>query len=306
MNYSEDALVEQPAISLFSELEWETINGFHEFDQAGVSPLGREAKSEVVLAARLRRALERLNPDLPAQAFDQAIEELARDRSAMSPAPANRESYLLLKNGVQVKIQEPDGEGEIAETVRFIDWTAPADNDYLLVNQFWVTGEMYSRQADLVGFVNGIPLVFVELKASPARLETAYSGNLSDYKNAILQLFWYIALIILSNGSGSWIGRMTASWEHFAEWKKINSEGEEGVVSLETMIRGTCDHTRLLDLVENFTLFMEVQGGLIKLLGKNHQYLGVNNAIEALIGNRIGAAGIEPLSGSPTPSVLHA
>jgi len=293
-DYSEDALVEQPAIALFAAMEWETVNGFHEFDQAGSSPLGREAKTEVVLTRRLRPVLERLNPDLPANAFDQAIEELIRDRSAMAPAQANREIYLLLKNGVQVKTPAPDGEGETVESVKLIDWKTPASNDFLLVSQFWVTGEMYTRRADLVGFVNGIPLVFIELKAAHARLETAYTDNLSDYRNAIPQLFWYNALIVLSNGSRSRIGSMTASWEHFAEWKKINSEGEEGVVSLETMIRGTCDKARLLDLVENFTLFMEAQGGLVKLLGKNHQYLGVNNAIEALRGieSRAGRLGV--------------
>ena len=130
----------------------------------------------------MRPVLERLNPDLPAKAFDQAIEELIRDRSAMAPAQANREIYLLLKNGLQVKIPAPDGEGETVESVRLIDWKTPSSNDFLLVSQFWVTGEMYTRRADLVGFVNGIPLVFIELKAANARLETAYTGNLSDYK----------------------------------------------------------------------------------------------------------------------------
>jgi type I restriction enzyme R subunit len=293
-NYSEDTLVEQPAIALFSEIGWETINGFHEFEQANGSSLGRESKTEIVLVSRLHPMLERLNPDLPVEAFDQAIDELIRDRSAMAPAQANREIYLLLKNGVQVNIPVADGNGQTVENVQLIDWNNPTNNDFLLVNQFWVTGEMYTRRVDLVGFVNGIPLVFIELKASHARLETAYTDNLSDYKNAIPNLFWYNALIILSNGSRSRIGSMTASWEHFAEWKKINSEGEEGVVSLETMIRGTCEKVRLLDLLENFTLFMELQGGLVKLLGKNHQYLGVNNAIEALrdINNREGRLGV--------------
>ncbi len=138
-DYSEDALVEQPAIALFAAMEWETVNGFHEFDQAGSSPLGREAKTEVVLTRRLRPVLERLNPDLPANAFDQAIEELIRDRSAMAPAQANREIYLLLKNGVQVKTPAPDGEGETVESVKLIDWKTPASNDFLLVSQFWVT-----------------------------------------------------------------------------------------------------------------------------------------------------------------------
>ncbi|WP_457665384.1 type I restriction endonuclease subunit R [Thiolapillus sp.] len=291
--YSEDTLVEQPAIALFSELGWETINGFNEFDPGG-SIFGRESKTEVVLESRLRPALERLNPDLPQEAFDQAIEELTRDRSAMAPVKANREIYALLKEGIRVKIPAPDGQGETVEMVRLIDWNNPGNNDFLLVNQFWITGEMYTRRADLVGFINGIPLLFVELKATHARLEDAYNKNLKDYKDTIPQLFWYNAFIILSNGSRSRIGSLSASWEHFAEWKKINSEGEEGVVSLETMIRGTCDKTRLLDLVENFTLFMAVQGGLIKLLAKNHQYLGVNHALEALkdIKHRAGKLGV--------------
>jgi type I restriction enzyme R subunit len=133
-----------------------------------------------------------------------------------------------------------------------------------------------------VGFVNGIPLVFIELKASHRRLENAFQDNLRDYKNTIPQLFWYNAFIILSNGSGSRIGSITSEWEHFSEWKRINEEGEMGIVSLETMIRGTCDPGKLLDLTENFILFHEVAGGTNKILAKNHQYLGVNNAIHAV------------------------
>ncbi|WP_419629100.1 type I restriction endonuclease, partial [Thiolapillus sp.] len=97
--YSEDNLVEQPAIGLFSELGWETVNGFHEFDSSGKSIFGRDARTEVVLRSRLRPALERLNPGLPQEAFDQAMEELTQDRSAMAPVQANREIYELIKEG---------------------------------------------------------------------------------------------------------------------------------------------------------------------------------------------------------------
>lgn len=142
---------------------------------------------------------------------------------------------------------------------------------------------MGNKRADLVGFINGLPLVFIELKAHLKRLELAYRLNLSDYRRTIPQLFWYNAIVILSNGNSSRIGSTTATWEHFAEWKKINSEGEEGIISLDTMIRGTCDKQKLLDLVENFTLFSEEKGGLIKLVAKNHQYLGVNNAVAAAL-----------------------
>ena len=290
--YTEDELVEQPSIELLSLLGWETYNAFGEFDGGG-SPLGREAKSEVVLIARLREAMERLNPDVPAEAIGQAIDELTRDRSRMSLVAANREIYKLIKNGVFARIPDPDG-GERIETVQVIDWVNPLNNDFLLCSQFWVTGEMYTRRADLVGFVNGLPLLFIELKAAHRQIETAYTGNLTDYKDTIPHLLWYNALVILSNGSLSRIGSVTAGWEHFAEWKRVGSESEEGRISLETMLRGICDPVRFLDLVENFTLFMDVPRGQIKLTAKNHQYLGVNNAMEALaeINERQGRLGV--------------
>lgn len=290
--YTEDALIEQPAITLLAELGWETVNAYHEFDH-GVSTLGRETRTEVILIARLRPALQRLNPDAPPEAINQAIEELARDRSRMSSVAANREIYHLLKNGVRVPVPDPEGNGETVQVVRVIDWNDPTNNDFLLCSQFWVTGEMYTRRADLVGFVNGLPLVLIELKAAHRRLETAFTGNLRDYKDTIPQLLWPNALIILSNGSQSRMGSITAGWEHFAEWKKVDSEDETGRVSLETMLR-VCEPARLLDLVENFTLFQEAPGGLIKLTAKNHQYLGVNNALKALadIHQREGKLGV--------------
>jgi len=291
--YTEDTLVERPAVALLAELGWDTINAYQEFDH-GASTLGRETKSEVILTARLRPALQRLNPDVPPEAVRQAIEELKRDRSRMSLVAANREIYHLLKNGVRVPVPDPEEDGEKVEVVRVVDWDTPANNDFLLCSQFWVAGEMYTRRADLVGFVNGIPLLFIELKAVHRRLETAYTNNLRDYKDTVPQLFWHNALIILSNGSQSKAGSVTATWEYFAEWKKVSSEKEMGRVSLETMLRGTCTPEHLLDLVENFTLYQEVRGGLIKLTAKNHQYLGVNKALEALseIRTREGKLGV--------------
>jgi len=284
--YTEDSLVEQPAIALLAKLGWETINAYGEFDN-GASTLGRETRAEVILTARLRPALQRLNPDAPSAAINQAIEELIRDRLRMSATAANREIYHLLKNGMRIPVPDPEGDSETVEVVRVLDWDNPANNDFLLCSQFWVTGEMYTRRADLVGFVNGLPLLFIELKAAHRRLETAYTGNLRDYKDTIPQIFWPNALIILSNGSYSRVGSVTAGWEHFGEWKKVGSEDEAGRVSLETMLCGVCEPARLLDLVENFCLFQEVPGGLIKLTAKNHQYLGVNNALEALADIRL-------------------
>ena len=280
-SYSEDLLVEQPAIALLGEMGWETLDCYDEFDQ-GISPLGRENRGEVVLTTRLRAALERLNPDASSEAIDGAIEELTYSRAAMSREEANWEIYRLLKDGVKVTIADPDDEGETVVDLRVIDWEHPENNDFFLASQLWIAGEMHTRRPDAIGFINGLPLVLMEFKRIDENLYAAYDDNLRDYKDTIPHLFWYNALIILSNGSESRVGSLTARWEHFTEWKRVEGEDEPGAVSLQTMLRGICDHRRLLDIIENFTLFMDAQGGLMKLTAKNHQYLGVNSAVEAL------------------------
>jgi len=278
---SEDAAVEQPTIALFAELGWETLNCYHE-PFGPLSLLGRETMAEVVLPTRLRAAIEKLNPDTSPVAIEIALDEVRRDRSALSPARANQTVYQLLKNGVKVTYKGTDDDEERVETVRLIDWTESDNNDFFLASQLWISGDYGKKRADLVGFVNGIPLVFIELKASHKKLELAYEKNLSDYKDTIPQVFWYNAFVILSNGSKARIGSMTAGIEHFAEWKKIDDENESGLISLDTMTRGVCEKRKLLDFVENFTLFDERQGDLTKLVAKNHQFLGVNNAITAV------------------------
>jgi len=281
---AEEAL-ENATLALFAELGWETVNAYHEVygETPGVGTgslyLGRATRNEVILRPRLEAALAKLNPDLPAEALHQAITELTRDRSAMTLVHANREIYALLKHGIPVTYRDADGE-ELVERVTVIDWANPANNGFLMVQQFWVTGDIYTCRADLVGFVNGLPLLFGELKAHHRRVENAYRRNLRDYKDTIPHLFWYNAFILLSNGSDSRIGTITSEWEHFSPWKKINSEGEEGIISLETLIRGSCAPDRFLDIAENYVLFQDVRGGLIKIVAKNHQYLGVESALE--------------------------
>ncbi|MFZ5904112.1 MAG: type I restriction endonuclease subunit R [Chloroflexota bacterium] len=279
--FTEDALVEQPAIRLFRDtLGWPTINCYEETFGAEGS-LGREHKGEVVLLSRLRRALKKLNPDLPAVAIELAVTEITRDRSTLPLTAANQDVYKLIKDGVKVKFKDEQGKNR-EETVRVMDWEVPAENDFLLVSQFWVTGNIYTKRPDLLGFVNGLPLIFIELKASHRQLEHAYQDNLRDYKEAIPHLFWYNALIILSNGSATRLGSLSAEWEHFNEWKRINSEGERGVISLDTVLRGVCEKSRLLDILENFILYAEGEDGLQKLIPMNHQYLGVNNSFNAV------------------------
>jgi type I restriction enzyme R subunit len=321
--YTEDQLVERPAVGLFAELGWTTVSALEEtFGATGT--LLRETKGEVVLVSRLCAALVRLNPALPPEAITAAVDELTRDRSAMSLEAANREVYRLLKQGIPVSVAEKDSPsgraelplrsnvpggattrpyqkgGQTTVRVQVIDWEQPANNDFLLVSQFSVTGALYTCRADLVGFVNGLPLVVIELKKPGVPARAAFDENLTHYKAEIPQLFWFNALLIASNGTDSRVGSLTANWERFFEWKRIEREDEPRRVSLETIVRGTCDRARLLDLVENFTLFSEHKAGLVKIIGQNHQFLGVNNAIRRLL--RMRGMDLDLRSPSPQPS----
>ena len=280
--YSENQLVEQPAIALLKEMGWHTQDCSNEFESDIEIRTGREAKSEVVLTDRLRAALERLNPDATEDAIDAAIEELTQSRAVMNPVEANREIYNLLKDGVKVTVTDPNTQEETVSVIKVIDWENPKNNDFFAASQFSIIGDMYTRRPDLICFVNGIPLILMEFKRIDENLYSAYNDNLRDYKDTIPHLFWYNAVIIVSNGSESRVGSLTADWEYFTEWKRTESEDEQQKVSLEILLDGICYPKRLLDIIENFTLFMEVQGGTIKLISKNHQYLGVNNAIAAL------------------------
>ncbi len=280
--YTEDQLVEQPAIGLFADLGWQTVSAMEETFGAN-GTLGRETKGEVVLTVRLREALVRLNPAMPAEAINNAIDDIARDRSAMLPAAANREVYRLLKEGITVSVPDHAQGGQKTERLRIVDWENPDNNDFLLVSQLSVTGALYTCRPDLVGFLNGLPWVVIELKKPGVPARAAFDENLTHYKQQIPNLFWFNAMMIASNGTDSRVGSLTADWERWVEWKRIAREDEPRRVSLEGMLRGTCDRNRLLDLVENFTLFSEHKAGLVKIIAQNHQFLGVNNAISSML-----------------------
>lgn len=283
--YTEDQLVEQPAIGLFAALGWQTVSAMEEtFGPGGT--LGRETKGEVVLVDRLRTALITLNPGVPTEAIQTAIDELARDRSAMSLEAANREVYRLLKDGIPVPIPDHEHGGQKTERLRVVDWAQPQRNDFQLVSQFSVVGSLYTCRPDLVGFVNGLPWVVIELKKPGVPARAAFDENLTHYKKEIPHLFWFNALMIASNGTDSRVGSLTADWDRYFEWKRIERENEPRRVSMEVILRGTCERNRLLDLVENFTLFSEHGAGIAKILGQNHQFLGVNNAITSTLAAR--------------------
>jgi type I restriction enzyme R subunit len=220
------------------------------------------------------------------------VEEICRDRTTLSLAEANREIDQLLKHGVRISFPDTEHGGQRVEVVAIVDWDVPENNDFLMASQFWVAGELYQRRPDLVGFVNGLPLVLIELKKPGVNVREGFDKNLRDYKKTIPQLSHSNALLLVSNGVQSKIGSLTAAWEHFGDWKKATSEDAVAAISLETLLRGTCGKERLLDLVENFTRFSNTKGGVSKLLARNHQFLGVIRAVEALRASKDGRIGV--------------
>jgi type I restriction enzyme R subunit len=284
---SEYELVELPAMELLEELGWTVATGKEEtFGEGGT--LGRTDAREVVLVPRLRAALRKLNKEVPPEAIDQAVDELTRDRGTKSLVDANQELYGLLRDGLLVSIPDPERGGQKQQRLQLVDWETPQGNDLLAVNQLKVNGMLYNCIPDIVCFVNGLPWVVLELKKAGVPARRGFDDNLTSYKhpqNGVPPLFWYNALLIASNGTESRVGTITADWERFSEWKRVESEDEPRRVSLEVMLRGVCAPDRLLDVVENFILFSH-KAGTIKALAQNHQYLGVNNAIRASMAAR--------------------
>ncbi|WP_163379445.1 type I restriction endonuclease subunit R [Cyclobacterium sp. SYSU L10401] len=275
--YSEDGLIEEATRQVLEELGWEVVTAWkkEKFGEEGL--LGRDNKSEVILTRYLKQTLIKLNPSLPPLAYEQAIEQISQKVADQSAGKVNKEKYELLKNGVPVSYTNDKGE-LIKKKLKVFDFTNYSSNQFLAVRQFEVLGELYLRRPDVICFVNGIPLVFMELKAHLHDLQNAYNDNLKDYKDTIPHVFDCNAFIILSNGTDAKVGTITSPYKYFLDWKRIE-ENEEGLVSLDSMLRGTCAPHRLMDIFENFLLFDESRGDVMKLMAKNHQYIGVNKVI---------------------------
>lgn len=276
--YSEDKLIEAAAQQVLEEMGWTVVSAWHKETYGPDGLLGRDDQSEVILTRYLLQALQKFNPGLPLVAYKHAIDQIVEKSAGKTFVQINKEKYALLTKGVDVAFTNDKGE-RIRKKLQVFDFDHPTENDFLAVRQLQVVGDLYNRRPDIVGFVNGIPLVFFELKAHHTDLHHAYDDNLRDYKDAIPHLFHHNAFIILSNGTDARIGTITSPYKFFAEWKRIE-EDEEGVVSMDTMLRGTCDKTRLMDLFENFILFDASSGDAVKILAKNHQYLGVNKVLD--------------------------
>ena len=282
LDYGEEKLVELPAMNLLAKLGWETFDAMT-FKPGESVPYGRDNFSDVVLEGELLVALKANNPGIPDVALRDAAGQVSASRLTMQRVMANREVYGLLKDGVSVTFTDADGEQQ-TERVKLIDWDTPENNHFLAVNQLWMVSPdgLYTRRPDIIGFVNGLPLVLIELKATHKSVKNAFDDNLRDYRDTLPGLFEYNALLVASNGHEARLGSMTAGWEHFSDWKKVEREDEPKRPGLETLLRGVMDRGRLLDLIENFTLFSETGEGVAKIVAMNHQYLGVNSALDAL------------------------
>jgi type I restriction enzyme, R subunit len=280
-DYSEDKLVQETTANYFrDQLSWESVYAYNGETLGQDGTLGRTSEREVVLVRYLRQALEKLNPGLPLDVFESAIKQIVEISVAKSSLQISKEKYELYKNGVPVSFRNDKGIVE-KQKLRVFDFNNPKNNDFMVVRELWVQGPLYRRRPDIIGFVNGIPLLFIELKNVHKDIRRAYNENLSDYKDTIPGIFDHNAIIVLSNGDKAKVGSFSAKYGHFHEWKRL-SEEDPGVVDMETLLKGMCSKENFMDIFENFIVFDDSSGTLVKILTRNHQFLGVNRAIQSV------------------------
>jgi len=282
-DFTEDNLVQKTMADYLADTHgWRKVMAWNREDFGPDSLLGRRSDRDVVLACDLMASLKRLNPNLPDRAYDLALREVTSVFGSQSLVRINQEKHELLISGVKVKFRQEDGEQK-TERLRVFDFDDPGNNDFLAVRELWVQGPVHRRRADMVGFVNGLPLMFCELKRPDKDLRRAYDENLSDYKDTIPHLFHFNALVVLGNGEEARMGSISADYGHFAEWLKDGENIRRGdMLSMEALLKIVFDKSRFMDLFENYILFADTANGPAKILAKNHQFLGVNRAVNAV------------------------
>jgi type I restriction enzyme R subunit len=283
---NENRLVQETfADHLRERLGWDTVYASNTETFGPNGTLGRNSEQDVVLKRELRAAVQRLNPELPSSTVDFIITEVTRSDSSRSLVQHNRDFYRFIHDGVPVEWRDESGALR-QKRAAVLDFRSPDNNRYLAVRELKIQGERvphYNRRADLVCFVNGLPLVFIELKAVHKNIRTGFDENLTDYlHDSIPHAFHHNAFLVVSNGDRARYGSITSKWEHFAEWKR-DEESDHGRVDAEALLDGMLGKGRLLDIVENFILFDESRpGGTRKIVARNHQVLGVNNAVASV------------------------
>lgn len=278
-DYSEDKLIQKSAAGLMEkELGWTSIYAYDKEVLGEDGTLGRSSYHEVLLTCRFRQALKKLNPWINDKQIAEAIERMTERMSSQTLMQINEQKYQFIRDGIPVTRIKPDGTSEEIKAV-VIDFDNADNNDFLCVRELWVYGALYRRRADIVGFVNGIPLLFIELKNHNIEVENAFNQNYRDYLDTIPQLFYHNAFIMFSNGLEARVGTIDSKWKFFHEWKRL-TELDNGSIELPTMLRGICKKENFLDLLENYILYDHSDGKTVKIMARNHQYLGVNQAVE--------------------------
>ena len=277
--YSEDQLIQKSAADLLeNELGWTSVMAWDAEVLGETGTLGRKSYHEVLLVRHFCKALKALNPWVTEKQLVEAVERMTERMSSQTLMQINEEKYQYIKDGIPVTRTKSNGETEEVKA-KVIDFASPEKNEFMCVRELWVYGSLYRRRTDIVGFVNGIPLLFMELKNHDVEVVDAFNKNYRDYLDTIPQLFHHNAFIIFSNGLEARVGTIDSKWEFFHEWKRLN-EMEAGNIELPTMLKGICKKENFLDLLENFILYDHSDGRTVKILSRNHQYLGVNQAVE--------------------------
>ena len=285
-DYSENILVQKSAGDLLrDELGWDVQFAYNTEVLGKNGTFGRTSYHEILLTRYFQNALRRLNPWMTGSQLSEAQKTLESRLSTASLLQVNEEKYFLLRDGIPVTVKKPNGQPE-TKRAAVIDFQNPENNEFLAIKELKIQGDLYRRRTDIVGFVNGIPLLFVELKKNTVDVQNAYEDNYTDYLDTIPQLFYYNAFLMLSNGTEAKIGTLGSKYEFFHEWKRL-AESDPGSVALETMLRGICRKENFLDLLENFILYDHSGGRTAKILARNHQYLGVNEAVKAYAGRKL-------------------
>ena len=278
--YSENILVQNSAGNVLKDkLGWDVEFAYNTEKLGENGTFGRKDYHEIVLVRYLKQALAKFNDWMTDEYANDAIKTLLTYSSTEGLMEINERNYFMLRDGIPVSVRLDNGQVE-KRKARVFDFIEPTNNHFLAIKELKIHGDLYRRRTDIVGFVNGIPLLFVELKKQNVDVKVAYDCNYTDYLSTIPQLFRFNAFLMLSNGVEAKVGTMGSPFDFFHEWKRLN-EDEVGAVDLETMLLGICKKENFLDLFENFILFDKSGGRTAKILARNHQYLGVNEAVDA-------------------------
>ncbi len=273
-----ESVVEQAALGWLESLHYTVLSGLQ--IAPGEAEAERDDYSQVLLLGRLRRKLAGVNPELPPAALDEAVRKV-RLTASPSLIENNRAFHRLLVEGVDVEFT--DAEGRVKhDKAWLVDFARAEANDWLAVNQFTVVEGGHERRADVVVFVNGLPLAVLELKNLADENATARKAfdQLQTYKAQIPSLFHTNAILVASDGADARMGTLTANWEWFMAWRTVTGEdlAPPGQLQLETLLKGVFEPSRFLDLVRNFIVFEDDGAQVAKKVAAYHQFHAVNKA----------------------------